>query len=59
MYILPSSIHEVIAVPAEGLEPDEMRNTVSFVNFNGVEADEILSDSIYKYCIGSGRLEIV
>ena len=49
LYILPSSIHEVIVVPADGVEPERLKNMVGDVNASVVDAEEILSESVYKY----------
>lgn len=49
LYVLPSSIHEVIAIPADGLEPDGLRSMVSEINSKEVRADEVLSGNIYRY----------
>lgn len=55
LYILPSSIHEVLAI-AMG-EPDELRNMVCEVNDTQVAPEERLSYNVYKYERG-GELEI-
>ena len=55
LYILPSSIHEVLAI-AMG-DPDELRNMVCEVNDTQVVPQERLSYNIYKYERG-GELEI-
>lgn len=49
-YILPSSIHEVILLPAQGDEDVEgLRRMVCEVNESQVEREEVLSDSVYYY----------
>lgn len=49
-YILPSSIHEVILLPAQGDEDkDYLKNMVYEVNETQVEREEVLSDSVYYY----------
>lgn len=55
LYILPSSIHEVLAV-AMGT-PEELRQMVCEVNDSQVAPDERLSYNVYKYERG-GELEI-
>lgn len=55
LYILPSSIHECLAV-AMG-DPDELRNMVCEVNDIQVAPEERLSYNVYKYERG-GELEI-
>ena len=45
LYILPSSVHEVILLPKLSMfEKDELVNMVKEVNTEGVAADEVLSD---------------
>lgn len=58
LYILPSSIHDVVAVPAEGMELDLLKTMVCDINARTVEADEILSMNIYRYSRERGTLEI-
>ena len=48
--VLPSSIHEVICVPAtEDMKPDDLRAMVHEVNMTQVAPNEFLSDNIMKY----------
>lgn len=50
LYILPSSIHEVILIPASFSEDaNELSEIVREVNVSEVAQDEILSDSVYYY----------
>ena len=50
LYILPSSVHEVILLPKLSVfEKDELVNMVKEVNTEGVAADEVLSDHVYEY----------
>lgn len=50
LYILPSSVHEVILLPKLSMfEKDELVNRVKEVNTEGVAADEVLSDHVYEY----------
>ena len=48
-YILPSSIHEVIAVSNVELSEDELKKMVTEINENEVDYLEVLSDSVYRY----------
>ena len=50
-YLLPSSIHEVLAVPADIGNRQELRNMVHEVNITCVDREEILSDQIYYYSV--------
>lgn len=51
MYILPSSIHEIIAVKYddENIDVDGLRNMVSMVNASCVEDCDMLSNNVYIY----------
>lgn len=56
LYILPSSIHEVIAVPAAGAEVDFLKTMVREINATKVAAEEVLSDTVYRYSRDDGLL---
>lgn len=50
MYILPSSIHEVIMVPADRInDPTKLLSIVHDVNTTVVSIGDVLSDSVYYY----------
>ena len=49
LFIMPSSIHEVIAVPADDLEPEELAQMVSEINMGQVALGERLSNQVYYY----------
>ena len=49
LYVLPSSIHEVIAVPASMGEPYELAGMVSEINMDQVALEERLSNQVYHY----------
>lgn len=50
IYILPSSIHELILLPARGDENcEELKSMVRDINETQVEREEVLSDSVYYY----------
>lgn len=58
-WILPSSIHECIIVPAEaGMEWKELKNMVQSVNEQEVAPEDYLSDEVYYYQILMHRLTI-
>lgn len=59
LYVLPSSIHEVIAVPVGEIKPDDLRNIVCSINASEVAEDDVLSDNVYRYCRRDGVLSIV
>ena len=48
LYIMPSSIHEVIAAPAMG-NPYELAQVVAQINAHDVNLDERLSNQVYHY----------
>ncbi len=49
MYIIPSSIHEIILIPDIGKGEEQLSNLVKHVNKFVVSRDEVLSSNIYKY----------
>ena len=50
LYILPSSIHEVIAIPASASgNPKELSQLVQEINIAEVAPEEVLSDHAYYY----------
>ncbi len=49
LYIIPSSVHEVIAVSADLGDPYELAAMVSEVNMSNVELNERLSNQVYHY----------
>ncbi len=56
-YILPSSIHEVIALPASAAEdPQELSRIVREINLSEVLPEEVLSDGVYRFDMESGQL---
>ena len=50
LYVLPSSIHEVILLPSDGTqESEQLKEMVKEINQSQVEKEEVLSDSVYYY----------
>ena len=49
MYILPSSVHELLILPREGNDARELVEMVRSVNRIEVERDEWLSENVYCY----------
>ena len=49
LYILPSSIHEVICVPASLKEPEELAEMVQEFNMNLLKLEDRLSNQVYHY----------
>lgn len=59
LYILPSSIHEVILLPKlENYNREELENMVREVNAEGVAKDEVLSDHVYIYNRSDGMISL-
>lgn len=59
LYILPSSIHEVIVVPAKGIDPGELRKMVIEVNESELDLEEFLSNNVYRYSRKTGEIAVV
>lgn len=49
LYILPSSVHEVIAVSADMGSPDDLAEMVYEINMEQVDIDDRLSNQVYHY----------
>jgi len=49
LYILPSSLHEVIAISVTMCDPNELANMVLEVNIDQVSLNERLSNQVYHY----------
>lgn len=59
LYILPSSVHEVILLPKnDTYNKDILAQMVREVNMEGVPSDEILSDNVYEYNRKDGLISI-
>lgn len=59
-YILPSSIHETIFIPAlPSVEEGELLEIVHRVNAGHVAPEEFLSDNVYRYHAGDGCVRAV
>lgn len=57
-YILPSSIHELLAVPVSTAEIEKLRQMVKEVNDNEVAPEEILGYEVYRYNRETGEVEV-
>ena len=56
-YVIPSSIHEVILVPAaKGMKREDFNEMIREVNTTQLSPDEILSDHVYYYSRQSNKL---
>lgn len=59
-YVLPSSIHECIIIPAvSGLEAEVLHGLVREMNEEHVEPEEVLGASVYCYRRGTKELDMV
>ena len=58
LYILPSSVHEVLLIPAyEYIEAKELADLVRKVNAT-LRKEEVLSGHVYVYRLDSGKIEL-
>ena len=59
LIILPSSIHEVILIPAYDHDSyDELTSMVKEVNSTQLSKEEILSDHVYFYSRETGQISM-
>lgn len=58
LYILPLSVHEVMAVQTEGVEPRELAELVEKNNMSKIGLDERLSNQVYHYDKERQRLSL-
>lgn len=58
-YVLPSSVHECMILPAR-LRDDakSLQSMVEEINATQVSPDEVLADNVYRYSRKAGKLEI-
>ena len=59
LYLLPSSIHEVLILPATyNSTPEDLADMVKEVNATQLSPEEILSDHVYCFSAETGKLSI-
>ena len=58
LMIFPSSIHELIVMPAKGMDVDYARQMVSCVNETEVSLEEFLSNSVYIFQRENGEVSV-
>lgn len=58
LLIIPSSVHEVIAIPDTGDSISYLTQMVKEVNQTQLAPDEVLSDSVYRYVLSKDRIEV-
>ena len=57
--MIPSSVHELLILPAETLEGwEKVKNMLKEINDTQVEPEEILSYSLYYYDREEGKISI-
>lgn len=60
LFLIPSSIHEFIIIPDNGLyNPADLENMLREVNGTEVALDEVLSDNLYYYNYVSRELSVL
>lgn len=60
LYILPSSVHEILLLPESEVEDTQyLQDMIREVNDTQVEPEEVLSDNLYFYDRLKNRVEIV
>lgn len=57
VYIIPSSVHEVILVPETGTEGGRLNDMVREVNETQVDPKEVLADHVYYYDREENRIQ--
>ncbi len=57
LYLLPSSIHEIMVVPTNGWKLGDMQELVAAANRECVEIQDWLSDQVYLYRKDDGTIE--
>ena len=59
IYILPSSIHELILIPYEDIDVDSLCEMVCEINHSQVKDSEILSDNVYQYSRKDKKIHLI
>lgn len=59
LYILPSSLHEVICVPASAGDPKYLLEMVREINASEVSEEDLLSDSVYFFDRKTEKITLV
>ena len=58
LYILPSSIHECIAISEKYGTPEDLKEMVTEINENEVDDKDVLSDNVYIFRRETGTIEL-
>lgn len=56
--IIPSSVHEILAMPLNEMGTSEIDSIIDSVNTNDVDDDEILSNHVYFFSVASGQVSM-
>lgn len=59
IFVLPSSVHEMILIPDTFGDPGDIAEMVRDINNSEVEEEEVLSGNVYHYHVESHELKIV
>ena len=60
LYLLPSSVHELLAMPVNsGMPAEAILAMVRMVNIQDVQPMERLSNNIYRYCRKTGEIMVI
>ncbi len=57
-YIIPSSIHELLAVPVSQADPEDLKAMVKEINNTQVSPEEVLGYSVYRYDRKEGAVTV-
>ena len=58
-YVLPSSIHELIVIPAENASASRLCEMVYCINRTQLPEEDILSDTVYYHQYGEAGLQLI
>ena len=49
VFVIPSSLHEILAVPASGMDPKDIADMVKDINQNTVNVEDRLSNQVFHF----------
>lgn len=58
LWIIPSSIHEIIAVPMQEVPKEYIQMMIREVNRTQLAPDEVLTDTLYVYEHNTGEVRV-
>lgn len=59
IYIIPSSINELLFIKADGGEEEALLSIIKYVNQTALEKEDILSDNLYHYDKDTKKLTLI